>query len=140
MSRGRSRRPSRRDEHADKPPVSTFVHRIGDLAGHELAVPVVAAAVAAWLVAWLATGRPDWLLQVFEIAAASTTVVMVFVLQHAQNRLEQATQLKLDELVAVLPEADDGLIKAEAAPDEELHSRAARNLHRRQQTRHDGDG
>jgi low affinity Fe/Cu permease len=129
---------TRRDEHAEKPPVSTVVHRIGDLVGHEHAVPVASAAVAIWLVAWLAAGRPDWLLQVFEIAAASITVVMVFVLQHAQNRLEQATQLKLDEIIAALPDADNGMIKAEAAPDEELHTRTERSLQRRRQTRSAG--
>jgi low affinity Fe/Cu permease len=129
---------TRRDEHAEKPPISTIVHRIGDLVGHEHAVPLATTAVVVWLVAWLATGRPDWLLQVFEIAAASITVVMVFVLQHAQNRLEQATQLKLDELIAALPDADNGLIKAEAAPDDEIHSRTEKNLDRRRQTRSAG--
>lgn len=129
---------TRRDQHAEKPPVSTVVHRIGDLAGREHAVPLAFAALAIWLVAWLATGHPDWLLQVFEIAAASITVVMVFVLQHAQNRLEQATQLKLDEIIAALPEADNGLIKAEAAPDDELHTRTEQNLQRRRQTRSAG--
>lgn len=124
-----------RDQHADKPPVSTVVHRLGDLAGHELAVPVVAISLALWSVVWLTAGRPGWLLHAFEIVAASITVVMVFVLQHAQNRLERATQLKLDGLISALPGADDGLIKAEAAPDEELRDRTERNLHRRGQIR-----
>jgi low affinity Fe/Cu permease len=126
---------TRRDQHADLPPVSTVVHWIGDLAGHELAVPVAAVAVVVWLVAWLMAGSQDWLLQAFEIAAASITVVMVFVLQHAQNRLEQATQLKLDELIAALPDPDDGLIKAEAAPDEELHHRTEEDLRQRERHR-----
>jgi low affinity Fe/Cu permease len=123
-----------RDAHADKPPVSTVVHRIGDLAGHELAVPVAAVAIALWLVVWLIAGQPGWLLRTFEIAAASTTVTMVFVLQHAQNRLEQATQLKLDELIEALPDADNGLIKAEAAPEDELRQRTEHNLARRNRT------
>jgi hypothetical protein len=42
--------------------------------------------------------------------------MMVFVLQHAQNRLEQATQLKLDELIDALPGADNGLIKGRSRP------------------------
>jgi low affinity Fe/Cu permease len=129
---------TRRDQHAEKPPVSTIVHWIGDLAGREHAVPLASAAVAIWLVAWLVAGHPEWLLHAFEITAASITVVMVFVLQHAQNRLEQATQLKLDEIIAALPSADDGLIKAEAAPDDELHTRTEENLHRRRQTRSAG--
>jgi hypothetical protein len=54
-------RATRRDQHADKPPVSTVVHRIGDLAGHELAVPAAAITVTLWLVTWLAAGQPGWL-------------------------------------------------------------------------------
>jgi low affinity Fe/Cu permease len=123
-----------RDAHADKPPVSTVVHRIGDVAGHELAVPIAVVAIALWLVAWLTSGQPGWLLHTFEIAAASTTVTMVFVLQHAQNRLEQATQLKLDELIKALPNADNGLIKAESAPEAELRQRTEHNLASRKRT------
>ena len=104
------------------------------MAGHELAVPIAAVAIALWLVAWLLTGQPDWLLHTFEIAAASTTVTMVFVLQHAQNRLEQATQLKLDEVIKALPNADNGLIKAEAAPEVELRQRTEHNLASRNRT------
>jgi low affinity Fe/Cu permease len=119
------------DEHADKPPVSTVVHRVGALVGHELGVPLVLAAVLVWLLAWVVAGEPDWLLHAFEIAAASVTVVMVFVLQHAQHRLERATQLKLDELLRTHPDADDALIKAEAGPDHEIRSRTEQNLHYR---------
>ena len=125
----------RPDEHADKPPVSTLVHRVGALVGHELGVPLVLAAVLAWLLAWVVAGEPDWLLHAFEIAAASVTVVMVFVLQHAQHRLERATQLKLDELLRTHPDADDALIKAEAGPDHEIRSRAEQNLHYRDELR-----
>jgi low affinity Fe/Cu permease len=123
------------DEHADKPPVSTLVHRVGALVGHELGVPIVLAAVLAWLLAWVVAGEPDWLLHAFEIAAASVTVVMVFVLQHAQHRLERATQLKLDELLRTHPGADDALIKAEAGPDHEIRSRTEQNLHYRDELR-----
>jgi low affinity Fe/Cu permease len=123
------------DEHADKPPVSTLVHRVGALVGHELGVPLVLVTVLVWLLAWVVAGEPDWLLHAFEIAAASVTVVMVFVLQHAQHRLERATQLKLDELLRTHPGADDALIKAEVGPDHEISSRAEQNLHYRHELR-----
>jgi low affinity Fe/Cu permease len=129
------RRDGRPDEHADKPPVSTLVHRVGALVGHELGVPIVLAAVLAWLLVWVVAGEPAWLLHAFEIAAASVTVVMVFVLQHAQHRLERATQLKLDELLRTHPGADDALIKAEAGPDHEIRSRTEQNLHYRDELR-----
>lgn len=59
----------------------------------------------------------------------------VFVLQHAQGRLTTATQLKLDELLRSLPQADDALIKAETAADEDLEQQAEQNIRLRDDVR-----
>ena len=45
---------------------------------------------------------------------------MVFTIQHTQAREQAATQLKLDELIRVLPGADDHLIHVESGADAEL--------------------
>jgi low affinity Fe/Cu permease len=45
---------------------------------------------------------------------------MVFAIQHTQSRQQMATQRKLDELVRSMPAADNRLIAAESASDEEL--------------------
>jgi low affinity Fe/Cu permease len=116
------------DEHANKRGVSTALHRVAALASHEASVAAVVIAVAGWLIAWATLGEPEWMLTTLEVTAATVTLVMVFVIQHAQRRAEIVTQLKLDELVRASPRADGALVKAEADRDEELASRAEHNL------------
>jgi low affinity Fe/Cu permease len=72
----------------------------------------VAALVVAWLVAYAAAGFPTWMATGLEVVAAATTLVMVFVIQHHQGRIERATQLKLDELVRS-SDADDSVARIE---------------------------
>ena len=45
---------------------------------------------------------------------------MLFAVQHTQRREQVVTQRKLDELLRAQPEADDLLIAAESAGDDEL--------------------
>jgi len=61
---------------------------------------------SAFPISWLAT---------FSAGAAAITLVMVFVIQHTQSREQLATQLKLDELIRALPQADDHLVHVEEA-------------------------
>jgi low affinity Fe/Cu permease len=65
---------------------------------------------------------------IFQSLVAAITVTMVFVIQHTQARHQAATQRKLDEILKVLPEADNALITLEHASDSEL--RATRRQHR----------
>ena len=60
--------------------------------------------------------------------SASVTLVMVFAIQHTQSRQQLTTQRKLDELLRTQPAADDHLIGAEDAPDEELQALADLNM------------
>jgi low affinity Fe/Cu permease len=83
--------------------------------------------VVSWVV--IALIGFDQHLQVgFATVCAGITVTMVFVLQHTQRREQAALQLKLDELVRALPQADDHLIGVESSPDEELRARQQRHL------------
>ncbi len=78
------------------------------------------------------TGFPGWWETVLYSTAASVTVVMVFAIQHTQRREQMVTQRKLDELLRALPEADDQLIAAEGASDDELEALAGLNIADRQ--------
>jgi low affinity Fe/Cu permease len=89
---------------------------------------VVAGLVSLFLVVAGVQGFPDSWLTAFYTAAGAVTLVMVFVIQHTQRREQAATQLKLDELVRALPQADDHLVHIEAASDEELIDRELRDL------------
>ena len=78
-----------------------FASAVTHAAGHWVAL--IAATVV--VVAWWATDRTfDWL-----DAVSAVTLWMMFSLQHAQNRDTKAMQVKLDELLRALPEADDDL-------------------------------
>jgi low affinity Fe/Cu permease len=48
------------------------------------------------------------------------TFLMVFLIQHTQNRDAQVTQLKLDELIRAVSEARDELVDMEDLSDDEL--------------------
>jgi len=87
----------------------------------------VLAAGAAWVILSAVTDFPARWEQVFQSLVAAVTVVMVFVIQHTQARHQAATQRKLDEILRVLPDADNALVALEHASDEEL--RAARRQH-----------
>jgi low affinity Fe/Cu permease len=85
-----------------------------------------------WLVVGLTVSFPTWWEVVLYGASSSVTLVMVFAIQHTQARQQSATQRKLDEILRSLPAADNQVISAEEAPDEELEALADRNLEDRQ--------
>ena len=94
-----------------------------------IAIAVAVAVAASWIA--IAVGGFDQEVQVaFATVCGGVTVVMVFVLQHTQRRQQLALQLKLDELVRALPQADDRLIGVEVSTDAEMMDHEARTLDR----------
>lgn len=89
-------------------------------------------AIVGWLIVGFATSFPGWWEVVMYASSSSITLVMVFAIQHTQSRQESVTQRKLDEILRSLPTADDGLIAAEEAPDEELEALADLNIEDRE--------
>jgi len=100
--------------------VSRLLHTIGDVASRASTAGLVTVGVLVFVVALGLDGFPTRWEDVFAFVASAITLVMVFVIQHTQSRLQVATQLKLDELIRAAPRADDLLIHIEAADDEEL--------------------
>jgi len=107
---------------------SRILHRVGDISAHAGAGLVAAAFVAVWVTVGAIAGFPHWWETVLYSVSASVTLVMVFAIQHTQSRQQRATQRKLDELLRTQPAADDHLIAAEDAPDEELQALADLNM------------
>lgn len=101
------------------------LRRVGTLAAGERTTAFVAAGVTAWMGVYLARGQPPWMATALQTAAAATTLVMVFVIQHGQRRTETAMQLKLDELVRV-SDGDDELAEIEHADPDEFERRRHR--------------
>ena len=79
---------------------------------------------------------PPRLETVFTTMVSAVTLAMVFVIQHTQARQQAATQRKLDEILAALPETDPSMIALEGASAAEL--RQAQRRHRRRRDAEDG--
>jgi low affinity Fe/Cu permease len=88
--------------------------------GRPITALTVLAGVLVWVIVSAAYGFPGAWERIFQTLVAAVTVVMVFVIQHTQARHQAATQRKLDEILRVLPEADNSLLALEHASDEEL--------------------
>jgi low affinity Fe/Cu permease len=82
------------------------------------------------VLAWAATGpifhySETWQL-VINTGTTIITFLMVFVIQHAQNKDMRAVQLKLNELIAAVEGASNRLIDVEDLSDRELEHLYAR--------------
>ena len=84
------------------------------------------------IVVWVAVGGiagfpPWWQITLYSVTG-SITFVMVFVIQHTQERQTSATQRKLDELIRSSTRADNSLIAIEQASDADLQALTHLNL------------
>jgi len=76
------------------------------------------------IIVWAATGplfhfSDTWQL-VINTSTTIVTFLMVFLIQHAQNRESLAVQLKLNEIVAAIEGASNRLVSVEDLSDEDL--------------------
>src|SRR6476659_11084457 len=115
--------------------LSREVRRLDRVVGSSAAAGVVGFMVGGFVVALVVAGFPESWEVTFSTVAAAITLVMVFVLHHAQRREQAATQLKLDELIRALPQADDHYVHVQASQDEELRELEQRHIDHHQATR-----
>jgi low affinity Fe/Cu permease len=87
-----------------------LLSRLDRSASGSLASVLVISAAAAWIVVSIAAGFPARWEIIFQTLVAALTLVMVFVIQHTQARHQRATQRKLDEILLVMPGADNSLL------------------------------
>jgi low affinity Fe/Cu permease len=118
---------------------SRVLHRVGGVAAHSGAGIVATVLVAVWAAVGFIVGFPQWWQTVLYSVTGSVTFVMVFVIQHAQQRQTSGTQRKLDELIRSSSRADNTLIAVEEAPDEHLQALAHLNIADRKQAGADDD-
>jgi low affinity Fe/Cu permease len=107
---------------------SRMVHAVDSMTSKASTVGIVVALVAVGLVALAITGLSNSAQSVFATVIAAVTVVMVFVIQHTQNRQQLALQIKLDELLRAIPQADDRFVHVEASTAEELEALEHRHI------------
>ena len=87
--------------------------------GHPLAFILACLATLAWAVTGPVFNYSDTWQLVINTGTTVATFLMIFVLQHSQNRDATAIQAKLDELI-LASEASNRLIRAEQLTEEEV--------------------
>jgi low affinity Fe/Cu permease len=90
-----------------------FATRVSDLAGSAYAFFAALALVVGWLASGPFFGFSDTWQLVINTVTTISTGLMVFLIQHTQNRDTRAMQMKLDELVRAVEGARDELIGVE---------------------------
>jgi low affinity Fe/Cu permease len=126
--RGSSVTSARAPDWQQRPWTSRLIHRIGDVAGRSRAGIVAATLMVAWGIVGLVSGFPTWWQTTLYSVTAASTFVMVFVIQHRQERQNAGTQRKLDELIRSSTHADNNLIAVEEAAEEDLEALTNLNL------------
>jgi len=114
---------------------SQFAKWISHKAGHPLAFSAALAAI----VIWAALGKifhfsDTWQL-VINTGTTIITFLMVFLIQHTQNREGDAVQLKLDEIIRSMEGAHNALLDIEELSEKELRMMKNRYEHLANQAR-----
>src|SRR5438105_1140102 len=91
-------------------------------AGKPLAFVVAVAVVAAWAITGPLFGYSDTWQLVINTSTTIVTFLMVFLIQHTQNRDTLAVQLKLDELIIATKAASNAVASIEDEPEEVLEA------------------
>jgi len=115
--------------------LSRGLHRLDRVLTHSAAAGFVGVVIGGFVVALAIAGFPESWEVAFSTVAAAVTLVMVFVLHHTQRREQVATQLKLDELIRAMPQADDHYVRVQAADDDEVEELEQRHIEHHRATR-----
>ena len=102
----------------------SWYSRFAKASAHFCGRPFVFALAVVVILIWIVTGplfdfSDTWQL-VINTATTIITFLMVFVIQHAQNKDMRAVQLKLNELIAAVEGASNRLIDVEDLSDREV--------------------
>ena len=115
---------------------SHFAARTGEIMGSYWAFLLAILTVVVWGITGPLFQFSDTWQLVINTGTTIVTFLMVFLLQNSQNREAQATQLKLDELIRAVDQANNQLIDAEdAAPEEREQLRQSYQAYRAAQDR-----
>ncbi len=100
--------------------ISRVFHAIDAASSRAVTAALVLVTVAVMVATIAVVGFQSELEYVFTSIASAITLVMVFSIQHTQSRQQLALQIKLDELLRALPQADDRFVHIEVGSDDEL--------------------
>ncbi|MFL5758175.1 MAG: low affinity iron permease family protein [Thermomicrobiales bacterium] len=97
-----------------------FATRVAQLTGHYVAFLIAMSVIVLWAISGPLFGFSDTWQLVINTGTTIITFLMVFLIQHTQNRDAMAMQLKLDEIIRAIENADNAIIEAEEESDETL--------------------
>jgi len=103
-----------------------FARATATMAGRPLTFIVAALVIVVWGVTGPLFGFSDTWQLVINTGTTIVTFLMVFLIQNTQNRDTLAVQLKLDELIYAITEANNDSLDLEDEPDEDLEGRRER--------------
>jgi low affinity Fe/Cu permease len=95
-------------------------------AGHPLAFLLALFLVFIWVLTGPAFGYSDTWQLVINTGTTIVTFLMVFLIQHTQNRDTEAMQIKLDEIIRAMQGAHNAVVSLEDLDDEQLEVLRAR--------------
>jgi low affinity Fe/Cu permease len=101
---------------------TAFAQKAAQLAGRPSAFILAAAIVIVWGASGTLFGYSDTWQLVINTGTTIVTFLMVFLIQHSQNRDSVAFQVKLDELIIAMKGASNELAGAEDLCDEDLEA------------------
>ena len=113
---------------------SRLARRLSSLSGRPLAFGLALLAVLAWGLSGPLFGYSDTWQLVINTSTTIVTFLMVFLIQHTQNRDTLAVQLKLAELIIALKGAENRLATVEDLSEQELEKLHEEYRHRAEAT------
>ncbi len=97
-----------------------FAYKTSEAVGSAGAFLIALTVVVVWAITGPLFGYSDTWQLVINTGTTIVTFLMVFLIQHTQNRDAKILQLKIDELIRAVSAARNKLVGLEDLPDEEI--------------------
>ncbi|MCP5412843.1 MAG: low affinity iron permease family protein [Alphaproteobacteria bacterium] len=99
-----------------------FANSVAHASGHPATFVLCCLIIVAWAVTGPVFGYSDTWQLIINTSTTIITFLMVFLIQNTQNRDGAAVQVKLDELLRAVRQADNGFVGIEKLTEEEVEA------------------